>query len=60
MAHEQLVIAAAVPSGQGLKQLGELALAFGLCALIGSNANGARRRPACAPTRLSASVRRGS
>ncbi|HUY59271.1 MAG TPA: MgtC/SapB family protein [Solirubrobacteraceae bacterium] len=35
MAHEQLVIAAAVPSGQGLKQLGELALAFGLCALIG-------------------------
>jgi len=34
MAHEQLVIAA-VPNGQGLKQLGELALAFGLCALVG-------------------------
>jgi putative Mg2+ transporter-C (MgtC) family protein len=34
MGHEQLIIAA-VPSGQGLKQLGELALAFGLCALVG-------------------------
>lgn len=35
MAHEHLLIASAVPSGQGLKQLAELALAFGLCALIG-------------------------
>ena len=30
-----LFAAAAVPSGQGLKQMGELALAFGLSALIG-------------------------
>lgn len=35
MTFGHLVIAAAVPSGQGLKQIGELALAFGLSALIG-------------------------
>jgi putative Mg2+ transporter-C (MgtC) family protein len=34
MLTSQLVIAA-VPSGQGLRQMGELAIAFGLCALIG-------------------------
>jgi putative Mg2+ transporter-C (MgtC) family protein len=31
----QVVAAAVVPSGQGLKQIGELALAFGLSSLIG-------------------------
>lgn len=34
MAHP-IAIAAVVPSGQGLKQIGELALAFGLSSLIG-------------------------
>jgi putative Mg2+ transporter-C (MgtC) family protein len=29
------LVIAAVPSGQGLKQIGELAVAFGLCSLIG-------------------------
>jgi putative Mg2+ transporter-C (MgtC) family protein len=29
------LVIAAVPSGQGLKQIGELAIAFGLCSLIG-------------------------
>ncbi|HTW13351.1 MAG TPA: MgtC/SapB family protein, partial [Solirubrobacteraceae bacterium] len=34
MRASELVIAA-VPSGQGLKQIGELAMAFGLSSLIG-------------------------
>ncbi len=33
--HDSLSLAVFVPSGQGLKQMGELALAFGLSALIG-------------------------
>jgi putative Mg2+ transporter-C (MgtC) family protein len=35
MAHLQLVLGSSVPDGQGLKQVGELALAFGLSTLIG-------------------------
>jgi putative Mg2+ transporter-C (MgtC) family protein len=33
--HLPALAAISVPNGQGLKQIGELALAFGLCALIG-------------------------
>jgi putative Mg2+ transporter-C (MgtC) family protein len=33
--HVPMLAVVSVPDGQGLKQIGELALAFGLCALIG-------------------------
>jgi hypothetical protein len=58
--HMPMLAVVSVPNGQGLKQIGELALAFGLCALIGLEREWRMKSAACARTRWSASALRCS